>query len=249
MQQRQLRLGDIVDDYCPRERRVTNHAVVAMVGDEVKQTRCTTCDAEHEYKAAKVPPQRKKKDTPAALYKQVLSDVAKPDAPAPVLPARAQPAERRTVALPDAVPPPPQLVSPEPAEDVNAPVVDPQSPDGAGEGPEPEEDGPVHRPLIRATLPRPEGQPATRPAPDFTFRQIGSRAGRFRPVNGGGPPRVNRPHGSGGHGSSRTGGPRPPTNGPRGDARGRHAAPAGRPVPRGPNSGARGPGRGKKRSK
>ncbi len=32
MQQRQLRLGDILDDYCPRERRVTNHAVVAMVG-------------------------------------------------------------------------------------------------------------------------------------------------------------------------------------------------------------------------
>ena len=56
MQQRQPRLGDIVDDYCPRERRITNHAVVAMIGDEVKQTRCTTCDAEHEYKQAKVPP-------------------------------------------------------------------------------------------------------------------------------------------------------------------------------------------------
>ena len=46
--QRELRLGDILDDYCPRERRVTNHAVVAMVGADVKQTRCTTCDAEHE---------------------------------------------------------------------------------------------------------------------------------------------------------------------------------------------------------
>ena len=30
--QRQLRLGDILDDYCPRERRVTNHAIVAMIG-------------------------------------------------------------------------------------------------------------------------------------------------------------------------------------------------------------------------
>jgi hypothetical protein len=29
-----------------------------MVGDAVKQTRCTTCDADHEYKHAKVPPQR-----------------------------------------------------------------------------------------------------------------------------------------------------------------------------------------------
>ena len=52
MQQRRLRLGDILDDYCPRERRITNHVVVAMIEDEVKQTRCTTCDAEHEYKQA-----------------------------------------------------------------------------------------------------------------------------------------------------------------------------------------------------
>src|SRR5213082_2514055 len=73
MQQRQLRLGDILDDYCPRERRVTNHAVVAMLGEDVKQTRCTTCDAEHEYKHAKVPRQRRKSETPAALYAQVAA--------------------------------------------------------------------------------------------------------------------------------------------------------------------------------
>src|SRR6185436_17703989 len=71
-QQRQLRLGDILDDYCPRERRVTNHAVVAMVGEDVKQTRCTTCEADHAYKHAKVPRQRRK-DSPAALYSQVLA--------------------------------------------------------------------------------------------------------------------------------------------------------------------------------
>src|SRR4029078_2512152 len=73
MQQRQLRLGDILDDYCPRERRVTNHAIVAMIGPDVKQTRCSTCDTEHEYKHAKVPRQRRKSETPAALYSQVLA--------------------------------------------------------------------------------------------------------------------------------------------------------------------------------
>src|SRR3989442_13466394 len=77
MQQRQLRLGDILDDYCPRERRVTNHAVVAMLGSDVKQTRCTTCDAEHEYKHARVPRQRRKNETPAALYSQVLANAPK----------------------------------------------------------------------------------------------------------------------------------------------------------------------------
>ena len=72
MEQRRLRLGDILDDYCPRERRVTNHAVVAMVEEDVKQTRCTTCDAEHVYKGGKEP-RRRKKDTGSALYQEVLA--------------------------------------------------------------------------------------------------------------------------------------------------------------------------------
>src|SRR5438067_13929808 len=70
MQQRQPRLGDVLDDYCPRERRVTNHVVVAMIGDAVKQTRCTTCDADHEYKQAKLPRIRRKTEPPAALAAQ-----------------------------------------------------------------------------------------------------------------------------------------------------------------------------------
>src|SRR5688572_30394700 len=81
MEQRRLRLGDILDDYCPRERRLTNHAVVAMIEEDVKQTRCTTCDAEHVYKGGKVP-RRRKKDTPAALYKEVLAGMPEADAPA-----------------------------------------------------------------------------------------------------------------------------------------------------------------------
>src|SRR5688572_19846394 len=72
MEQRPLRLGDIVDDYCPRERRITNHAIVAIVEETVKQTRCTTCDHEHVFKQAREP-RRRKKDEPAALYAQVLS--------------------------------------------------------------------------------------------------------------------------------------------------------------------------------
>src|SRR6476660_7557613 len=108
MQQRQLRLGDILDDYCPRERRLTNHAVVAMVGADVKQTRCTTCDAEHEYKHAKVPRQRKKSDA-AALQAVVVAGALKkvphaaesapepPPAPivAPPVPAAAEVAAAR----------------------------------------------------------------------------------------------------------------------------------------------------------
>jgi len=83
MEQRRLRLGDILDDYCPRERRVTNHAVVAMIEEDVKQTRCTTCDSEHAYKGARVP-KRRKKETPGALYKEVLAGMPEVE-DAPVL--------------------------------------------------------------------------------------------------------------------------------------------------------------------
>ena len=75
MQTRRLRLGDVVDDYCPRERRLSNHVIAAMVDDTIKQTRCSTCDFEHPYKEAKVPARRKKKDATSALFQQVLDNV------------------------------------------------------------------------------------------------------------------------------------------------------------------------------
>jgi hypothetical protein len=72
-----------------------------------------------------------------------------------------------------------------------------------------DEEGPVHRPLIRASLPR-EGQPpASRPIPEFTIRQPAGRPSRFRPRHSGGgqPFRGDRPNGNG-PGGQRTAGPR-----------------------------------------
>jgi hypothetical protein len=82
MQQRRPRLGDVLDDYCPRERRVTNHVVVAMIEDEVKQTRCSTCDADHEYKQARIPAPRRPKSV-AAISEGAESFEAKPVLAAP----------------------------------------------------------------------------------------------------------------------------------------------------------------------
>ena len=175
MQQRQLRLGDILDDYCPRERRVTNHVIVAMIGTDVKQTRCSTCDAEHEYKHAKVPRQRRKSETPAALYSQVLAGGPKRVAYEPPSEPEA-PALDRSGGAEAAAPAAPLPAGGElPAEPAEAESVE-------SEDRRDLEEGPVHRPLIRATLPRPEGAPPpTRPAPDFTIRQPAGRQGRFRP--------------------------------------------------------------------
>src|SRR4051812_31108340 len=182
MQQRQLRLGDIVDDYCPRERRVTNHAIVAMVEQDVKQTRCTTCDTEHEYKQAKVPPQRKKKAAPGALYQEVLAGMPrKPSA------SGSEPSEEAVSAKETDTDAPPAL-----GETIE--------PELAATEPEPadEVEGPVHRPLIRATLPRPEGQVPTRQAPEFTIRQPLARPGRFRQGGSGGDAGRRGPAGVGG---------------------------------------------------
>ena len=230
MQQRQLRLGDILDDYCPRERRLTNHAVVAMVGPDVKQTRCTTCDAEHEYKHAKVPRQRRKSDSPPALYAQVAAGAPKRvphDEPGvgngqsedePVM--EAEPLE----ATPE--PEPEQLAvahEVEAAVEVEAatPADEDAEAEAEADGTEDREEGPVHRPLIRASLPRPEGQPPpVRPAPDFTIRQPGGRANRFRPRH----PRAGGQQFQGNRSNGNVGGPqrgRPPVNSmsPRGGRR------------------------------
>ena len=148
MEQHQHGLGDVLDDYCPRERRVTNHAVVALVGDEIKLTRCTTCDTEHPYKAARVPPRRQTKLVAA------LSSAGSAG-PAPALQGQADAEPAESVAPPD---PPPAVTSAEPS------LVDS-----------------VRRPLIRATLERPDGAPPpVRVAPVFTIREAANRDGGSR---------------------------------------------------------------------
>lgn len=151
MEQRSLRLGDIVDDYCPRERRVTNHAIVAIVEDAIRQTRCTTCDHEHVYKNAREPRRRKKT---GSLYEEVLADLTGGQL------------------VPPAPPPPPPVVAASMADE--APQVDAEA---AGAGtpdadPVPDDGWLAHRTLIRAQLPRIEGEPPPpRPIPEFTMHQ------------------------------------------------------------------------------
>ena len=227
MQQRQLRLGDILDDYCPRERRVTNHAVVAMIGADVKQTRCTTCDAEHEYKHAKVPRLRRKAETPAALYAQVAANGPKRVVHEPPTSngsaSSAAGAGEHADHVEDIDTAGDATVRDVQHVELAAAPTEPAgaSVDLAGEDEEPEEDaarehGPVHRPLIRASLPRPEGQqPPARPIPEFTIRQPSGRQGRFRPRNqrGGQPFQGNRSNGhlaGGPPRGMRPGGGRPP---------------------------------------
>jgi hypothetical protein len=227
MQQRRLRLGDILDDYCPRERRITNHAVVAMIEDAVKQTRCTTCDADHEYKQARVPTRRKKDG--GALAGELAAGPRPRAAATPVEDPHDQELEDTLIdddvseaAVAEEALPSSTLHAAAPAHEDR--IVEPEiEPEPEIEEPRREEDGPVHRRLIRATLPRPEGQAPEWKDPEFTVRQPGGRGGfdgnrnGHRPGGrpggagpGGGRPRTARGHGGPAHGDSqaRFGGPR-----------------------------------------
>lgn len=178
MEERRLRLGDIIDDYCPRERRLTNHAVVALVGDEVKQTRCTTCDAEHVYKQARVPARRKKSEAAALARPTDVRVAGEGDVPPPPAPSAAEPVAPPAMHAAGAAQPVAVAAQEEPQAPANE--VEP-APEPA---PAADDDWPVHRRLIRATLPRTLVEPAaTRQAPDFTLRLPGARLGPLRDVD------------------------------------------------------------------
>ena len=176
MQQRRLRLGDILDDYCPRERRITNHAVVAMIEDEVKQTRCTTCDAEHEYKHAKVPAPRRKTSRVAAA---ALVSAEATESATLIVRRRRRPVEEM---IDD---PPVASAVTGSCERIRGPR---SCRGGLTTNPSAEatEDECGSSPLIRATLPRPEGQTPERKPTDFTIRQ---NSGRFDGERNGNKPR------------------------------------------------------------
>ena len=171
MEQRSLRLGDVVDDYCPRERRVTNHVIVVLVGEAIHQTRCNTCDAEHDYKEAKVP-RKKLKNGESDLAGGVL---------VPHKPANG--AATDPVAEPMVVA----------ATESSAPSVPSPEPDSNGEAETLPDGWLAHRPLIRAALPKTDGEPpAPRPIPEFTMHQRQGRGFGGRGFRHGG--------GHGGHG-------------------------------------------------
>ena len=50
------RLGDDVDDFCIKCKRLTNHVVVSLVGDDPAKVRCRTCHSDHDYRREQAPP-------------------------------------------------------------------------------------------------------------------------------------------------------------------------------------------------
>jgi hypothetical protein len=95
-----LRLGDILDDYCVKCRRLTNHSIVSLIEAKAAKVRCRTCYSDHDYRNEQIPPSKKDLKK-AALFNQVLAASAPPGSAAEPPPAEEIATE-----------PPPDLASP-----------------------------------------------------------------------------------------------------------------------------------------
>jgi hypothetical protein len=75
---RDIRLGDDLDDFCVRCKRIMNHAVVSVINNAPAKVRCRTCHSDHDYRHEQAPPP-KVDLRKAALFTEVLKKVS-PDA-------------------------------------------------------------------------------------------------------------------------------------------------------------------------
>jgi len=77
---RDIRLGDDIDDFCVRCKRVMNHAVVSVIAAAPAKVRCRTCHSDHDFRHEQAPPP-KVDARKAALFNEVLKKVSPGDAP------------------------------------------------------------------------------------------------------------------------------------------------------------------------
>lgn len=71
---RDIRLGDVIDDWCIKCKQVMNHSVVSMVGPAAAKVRCRTCHSDHDFRNEQPPPP-KIDPKKAALFNEVLAKV------------------------------------------------------------------------------------------------------------------------------------------------------------------------------
>ena len=68
---REPRLGDDIDDYCVRCKRVMNHSVVSVINAEPAKVRCRICHSDHDFRHEQAPPP-KVDARKQALFNEVL---------------------------------------------------------------------------------------------------------------------------------------------------------------------------------
>jgi hypothetical protein len=67
------RLGDDIDDFCIKCKRLTNHSIVSLVEERAAKVRCRTCYHDHDFRN-EVPLPSKKELKKAALLEEALKN-------------------------------------------------------------------------------------------------------------------------------------------------------------------------------
>lgn len=65
------RLGDDIDDFCIKCKRLTNHSIVSLIEEKAAKVRCRTCYHDHDYRNEEPLPSKKDLKK-AALLEEAL---------------------------------------------------------------------------------------------------------------------------------------------------------------------------------
>ena len=82
------RLGDLIDDYCPRCKLLLNHAIASMMDGKVAKVICQTCLTEHPYLHQDGAKKKKSPGGRETLFDQVLAHGAPSIEPEDVPPVK-----------------------------------------------------------------------------------------------------------------------------------------------------------------
>src|SRR5579863_8608370 len=98
MPEEALRLGDLIDDFCPRCKLLLNHAIASMMDGKAVKVICKTCYTEHAFRHG----EGGKKKAPAGmtLFDQVLASATATPADGAEVSEPAPPVKKKRAAAP-----------------------------------------------------------------------------------------------------------------------------------------------------
>jgi DNA-directed RNA polymerase subunit M/transcription elongation factor TFIIS len=67
------RLGDDIDDFCIKCKRISNHLIVSLMDGAAAKVRCRSCYSEHDFRHEQVPPSKKELKKQALLAAEALA--------------------------------------------------------------------------------------------------------------------------------------------------------------------------------
>jgi DNA-directed RNA polymerase subunit M/transcription elongation factor TFIIS len=67
------RLGDDIDDFCIKCKRISNHLIVSLMDGAAAKVRCRSCYSEHDFRHEQAPPSKKELKKQALLAAEALA--------------------------------------------------------------------------------------------------------------------------------------------------------------------------------